>query len=85
VPEVELERITKKPKFWNFEWRFDDFYNPNWLSLLAKSHEKLDGKLYFPPAVMEHCANKPFKPEILSIANERENIYIANLKRTHNK
>ena len=79
VPDVELQRITKKPNFFTVSRWFDDFDAPKWKVPRAKHHPNLEGKYYFRSKEKDRCSNRPVSKERLAQAEEQATVYINGL------
>ena len=79
APDIELQRITKKPNFLTVSWWFDDFDSPKWKVPVADPHPNLDGKFYYRPKEKKHCSNQPVSKEHLAQARRKAIEYINEL------
>ena len=76
LPNVELQRITKKPNPLVVTWWFDDFNNEKWKVPLADHHSKLNGEFYYRKNGVNGCSNNLRYSELEEQARERSKIFI---------
>lgn len=79
APDAKLQRTTRRPSFINPKYWFNDYSDPKWQVLLSDPHPNLEGKSYYPPVNMDHCANKGLKEEDFDLIQKRTEGYISSL------
>ena len=78
VPEVTLQRVTRKPEGFSFDGLFNDYSDPKWFVPLSPNPQPKQVGSFIPD-----CARRSVSNSEATLAHERANAYI-NLLKTHN-
>lgn len=78
-PNVKLERLTKKPKWYTLDNFFNNYADPKRQIPLGVGNENtLSG--YYPKATAKSCYNQPVSMADMNSAESQGKAFIANLK-----